>query len=218
VREVLLLTLNELRVVIHEALKKSDVEKLTSALEFAAGRMGSRVRADADTSKKMVNVFAKLVSGDAEQVEQVLVDEAEKLGWSLLSRSERNGTTWWFEPKPETKGSTKKLPQFLWHMTPAENAESILSTGFEPRQRTAPGTQRRYSPRIYFASDPGGAKATVKNADGWVMLKVDRTKLPKNTKFYVDQEFGHKSDGSPTAVFTLDPITPSAISVVESHT
>lgn len=208
--------LGDLRKVVSEALKKSDAERLANSLELAAGKMGARVRAEGDFSGKMLNVFARLVMGDADQVEQALVDAAAKEGWLLLSRSERRGTVWWFEPGPELKGplSGSKVPMVLWHVTPRANVDSILKTGFELRTRATPGgSTRRYSPRIYLATDPKGAQATINHEADWVLLKVDRSKLPKGQKFYVDQEFGMRKDGTPVAVYTLDPIPPSAVSV-----
>lgn len=207
--------LGDLRRLVTEALKKSDAEQLAVALERAAGKAGARVTASVDTSGKMINVFVRLVMGEPDAVEQVLVDAASQSGWALLSRSERRGTVWWFEPSPETKGSLpgSKVPALLYHVTPAANVDSILSTGFEPRQRQTPGgTTRRYAPRVYLATSPGAATATINHAADWVTLKVDRSKLPKGQKFYVDQEFGYGKDGMPRAVFTLEPIPAAAVS------
>ena len=207
--------LGDLRQVVNEAVKKSDADRVANALEMAAGKIGARVRAEADTSSKMFNVFARLVMGDAEHVEQALNDEAAKHGWSLLSRSERRGTVWWFEPAPETKGPVTgaKLPALLWHITPEANVAGILENGFEPRQRGVPGTSRRYAPRIYLGTSAEGIRGFAKGGEDWVLLKIDRSKLPKGQKFYVDQEFGHRKDGTPIAVFTMDPIPASAVSV-----
>ena len=208
-------SVGDLRRVLKEALKRSDADQVAASLENAAGKTNAKVSASVDLSGKMLNVFVRLVSGDADAIEQALTDAASKLGWSLLSRSERRGTTWWFEPDPQTKGPTSsaRLPVMLYHITPSTNVDGILEKGFELRQRSVPGTTRRYSPRIYLASTPGGAKATSKSGEDWTVLKVDRTKLPKGQKFYVDQEFGHMKDGTPMAVYTLDPIPPSAVSV-----
>lgn len=207
--------LGDLRRALQEALKKSDAEHLANSLELAAGKAGARVRAEADASSKMLNVFARLVMGEPDQVEQVLIDAAAQLGWSLLSRSERRGTVWWFEPAPETKGPVpaSKLPAVLWHITPEANVAGILERGFEPRQRGVPGTSRRYAPRIYLGTDAAGIRGFAKGGDDWTLLRVDRSKLPKGQKFYVDQEFGHRKDGTPVAVYTLDPIPPEAVSV-----
>lgn len=208
--------LGDLRKVVSEALKKSDAQQVANAIEMAAGKLGARVRAEGDFTGKMLNVFARLVMGDADDIEPALIDAADKYGWILLSRSERRGTVWWFEPSPQLKGAVPnaKIPMTLYHITPKPNVESILATGFEPRQRSTPGgTSRRYAPRVYLATDPKGATGTVNHEAEWVLLKVDRGKLPKGQKFYVDQEFGHRPDGTPTAVYTLDPIPASAVTV-----
>lgn len=205
----------ELRELIGEALKKSDAEIAATSLQAAAAKMNFKVRAEVDTSSKLLNIFVRLISGDEIAVEETLVDEAERIGWSLLSRSDRRGIVWWFEPEPETKGSLGKgkLPDVLWHVTPKENVENILANGFEPRRRAVPGTSRRYAPRVYFGTDPSKLKGFAKSSDDWVLLKIDRVRLPKTQKFFVDQEFGFRKDGIPSAVFTLDPVPPNVISV-----
>ncbi len=207
--------LGDLRSVIQEALKKSDVENVARTLENAAGKIGGRVQVSPDYSGKLFNIFVKHVTGDPEQVEAALLDAAQKVGWSLLSRSEKRGIVWWFEPSAETKGPVPrgKLPPRLWHVTPRENVDSILAKGFEPRQRTAPGTTRKYVGRIYLATDARGARATINREEDWALLQIDTSLLPKGMKFYVDQEFGHRGDGVPMAVYTQDPIPSSAISL-----
>lgn len=207
-------TLGELRSTINEAIKRADVDRVASVLANAASKAGARVTTDVDASGGMHNLFVRLVSGDADATEQALSDVASTMGWSLLTRSEKRGTVWWFEPAATTKGAIQasKLPAVLWHTTLAQNVDSILADGMMPRQRTVPGTTRRYEPRVYLAADPSGAKATASQPGDWAMLRIDRAKLPKGMKFYVDQEFGHRKDGTPIAVYTLDAIPASAIS------
>lgn len=208
--------IGELRRLIREALKKTDVELVARALENEAGKFGGRVAANPDFSGKLFNLFVKHVTGDVGQIEDVLTAKAAQLGWELLSRSDKRGTVWWFEPTSTTKGhvSGSKLPKVFWHVTPRKNVESIMQTGFEPRVRTAPGTTRKYSPRVYLATDERGARATINREEDWALLRIDFSKLPKGTKFYVDQEFGHRPDGTPMAVYTTTPIPPSAIEIV----
>jgi len=210
-------SVGDLRRILQEALKKSDAENVAASLERAAGRINGRVGATADFSGQMLNVFVRHVAGDADAIEAALIADADKNGWSLLSRSDRNGRlVWWFEPKAETKGplSKKNLPAIMWHGTPRENLESILATGLRPSHRLVPGTTRRYSGRVYLATSRKGAEATSKSGDEWAMMTIDITKLPKSMKFYVDQEFGHSKDGTPVAVYVLEPIPAEAISEV----
>jgi hypothetical protein len=210
------LKVGDLRALIREALKKTDVENVARSLENAAGKIGGRVQVSPDYSGKLFNIFAKYVTGDPEQVEAAMLDAAQKVGWSLLSRSEKRGLVWWFEPTAEVKGPVPraKMPHLLWHVTPRANVEGILEKGFEPRQRTAPGTTRKYVGRIYLATDIKGAKATINRDEDWALLQIDTSRLPKSMKFYVDQEFGHRADGTPMAVYTQDPIPSVAVSVV----
>lgn len=214
----MIIHLGNLRKIISEALKTSDANYFANAIVMAAGKLGAKVSAEASFTGKILNVFARLVMGNPDDIEPTLIDVANTYGWVLLSRSDRRGTVWWFEPSPQLKGHVKddKIPQILWHNTPANNVDNILSMGLEPRSRSVlGGTSRRYSPRVYLATDRKGAIGTVNNDTRWVMLKIDRSKLPKGQKFYVDQEFGHRLDGTPTAIYTMDPIPPTAISQSE---
>lgn len=205
--------LYDLRKLIAEALKRSDADRVAQSLVNAAGKVNGRVSASVDDSAKMLNVFIRHLTGDPDAIEAALIDAADAVGWLLLSKNDRRGLVWWFEPKPETKGNVKKLPSVLWHVTPAANVEGIVRDGLVPRKRQFSGTSRRYTPRIYLATDVAGARATINREEDWVILKIDVASLPKGQKFYVDQEFGFKKDGTPMAVYTLDPIPASAISV-----
>lgn len=212
--------LGHVRTLIREALKKGDAERVAAALQNAVGKQNLGVSASADTMHQMQNIFVRRIHGDEKLIQDTLVATAEKLGWTLLSKSDRGrGVVWWFEPKAETKGPvpTSKLPPVMWHTTIAKNVPSILETGLTPRTR-AEGyaeTLRQYAPRVYLGTSEAGAKATVNRPGDWRMLKIDASKLPKNLKFYVDQEFGYRKDGMPIAVYTMDAIPPSAIEIVE---
>lgn len=110
-------------------------------------------------------------------------------------------------------GDVKEVAHDVVAHHPEANVAGILEKGFEPRQRGVPGTSRRYAPRIYLGTSEQGIRGFAKGGDDWVLMKVDRSKLPKGQKSYVDQEFGNRSDGSPVAVFTMDPIPASAVSM-----
>lgn len=191
-------------------------DDVAGALERAAGKVGARVSATVDTSGRMFNVFAKLLTGDETLVASALVASAAQHGWVLLSKNDRRGITWWFEPNSKIKGavSPSKLPRVLYHVTTVDRIDNVLTSGLTPRSREFVGTTRTYAPRVYLATDVGAAKATFNRPGDWALLTIDRGKLTKGTKFYVDQEFGHRSDGTPLAVYTLQPIPALAISVV----
>ena len=211
----MLTSLSNIRRVINEALKAADASAVARDLENAVSKAGSRVRADVDASKGMFNIFVKHVSGDEEATEEALTNAALANGWSLLSRSDRRGLVWWFEPSAETKGNVqrKRLPNVLYHTTRTENVESILMTGLRPGQRHVVGTSRKYSPRVYMATRPEDAKAAAKSGGDWSMIAIDVSKLPKSMKLYVDQEFGNRPDGVPIAVYAVDAIPASALRV-----
>lgn len=214
----MLTTVGALRQLLTEALKKSDAEALARTLEGVAGKSGAQVRASVDASGGMFNVFVRLVTGDDVALEGSLVAAAGRLGWSLLSKSERKGVVWWFEPTAEIKGTVprSKLPPVLYHVTQRRNVASILETGLVPRQREFSGTSRKYSPRVYLATSRAGAEATINREGDWALLQVDVGRLPKGFKFYVDQEFGHHKTGVPLAVYTTAAVPPGAISEVSA--
>jgi hypothetical protein len=153
--------------------------------------------------------------GDPVAVENVLVASAHASGWSLLSKTDRRGTVWWFEPSAEIKGNVRRnqLPKVMYHVTRKENIDNIMVLGLVPMTRTAPRTLRSYSPRVYLASTQESAWATVKTGE-WVALAVKLSNLPKTTKFFVDQEFGFMKDGTPIAAYVLETIPAAAISIV----
>jgi hypothetical protein len=205
------IVLFELKRMIAEVLKRSDAERVAQELVNAAGKVNGRVSSSVDDSGKMLNVFIRHLTGDPDAIEPALLDAADKLGWSLLSKSDRRGIVWWFEPKAETKGHVKKLPDSLFHVTLSANVEKIMRDGLVPRTRQFAGTSRRYPSRIYLATSAAGARATINREDDWRLLQIDRRLLPKGQKFYLDQEFGYGKDDMPRAVYTLDPIPASAI-------
>ena len=203
--------------MLTEALKKSDADKVANELERVAVSVGARVSVTVDTSSKMLNIFVRFRTGDEAKAEIAMINAATKFGWTLLSKNLRRGDiVWWFEPEPNTKGPVhpSMLPPVLWHATMAENVPGILEQGLIPRQRQFSGTSRKYSPRVYLATDERGAKATINRLGDWAFLQIDTSKLPESMKFYVDQEFGHKRDGVPMAIYTMDAIPPSAINEI----
>jgi hypothetical protein len=205
--------MKNLRRVITEALKKNDVEKLASSLEIAGNKLGN-VSVNIDDNSKVFNVFVKHHFGDENEIERALVDVANKSGWSLLSKSDRRGLTWWFEPDADVKGSIRRqrIPSVLYHGTASKNIDDILEQGLVPKLSQRDNTTRKYSPRIYLSASPKGANTTSVEG-GWTVLKINTEKLPKDIKFYVDQEFGFSKDGKPKAVYTTQPIPTDAIEI-----
>lgn len=53
----------------------------------------------------------------------------------------------------------------------------------------------------------------INDREGVVVLEIDTAGLPKDVRFYVDQEFGIPRDGRPRSVFTTSVIPPEAIYV-----
>lgn len=206
--------LGDLRGALVEALKKRDADRVAATLRSAAEGAGTSVTTSVDDSGSMLNVFVRVVSGDPDAVEATLGPIAAQEGWTLLSRSDKRGTVLWYEPSAAIKGPVlrAKLPAVLYHVTPAANVEAVLRTGLHPRERQHAGSTRRYSPRVYLASDIGGAQATVNRPGDWRVLRVDVGQVPKDVEFYVDQEFGFRRDGTPVAVYVTGVIPSQAIS------
>lgn len=211
---MLTLPLGTLRRLIQEAIKQSDVNAFVKALENVAFRNNASVKGSIDTSGSMFNVFIKHVSGDEDSLEQEMTRVADEFGWVLLSKSTKRGTVWWFEPKPETKGSIpkNKVPSTLYHVTSSEFVESIMKNGLIPRSRSVKDTSRKYEPRVYLATNPKDAMAAVRTADDSVLLAIDVSNL--KSRFFLDQEFGFRKDKTPVAVYTLDPIPANLITIV----
>lgn len=206
----MLITVRNLKRLINEAVL------VNGFVDVLSNVRSGNVQVSVDSFNGVDNVFVKLIKGDDKIVEQELVDLAHKYGWLLLSKRNKETVTWWFEPSPEIKGqvSRKKLPQILYHVTNVNKLESIMMLGLIPGERDS-SSLRKYAGRIYLATSQSYALGMIKTKDK-AMLSIDLSLISKTNKFFVDQEFGFdRKTGIPRSVFTMQPISQNAITIIE---
>lgn len=112
-----------------------------------------------------------------------------------------------------------KSDGYLYHVSEAENANSIMQQGLLPSDSTKSKrimTGEDYSPRIFLA-------LSVLDADSFANLLYEFDGLPSGTElalFKIDPRGvngTHPDPHNDGGVYTEHPIDPSAVSVVEDH-
>lgn len=120
------------------------------------------------------------------------------------------GSIFYIEAKFQDETSVSKT---LYHVTPTKNVKKIMSIGLSARSQCV--TMFNYPERVYLIDVPEDkvtdasisyAKQSQKRYDDWTILKIDTTKT--NNVFYRDINVPND-----TAVWTGEPIRPSAISI-----
>ncbi len=138
----------------------------------------------------------------------------ENRGWYIKARRETgmDGTLYSVEPNYGKVATI--VPETLYHATEVSSYESILRKGLYPQKQQ----KIKHKGRIYVAINFQKAYEIAQMLGSWesdygedvnpmVILKIDKSKLPKGTKFYIDPDF--PSGG----LYTYTPIPASAISL-----
>lgn len=121
-----------------------------------------------------------------------------------------------FEAKFE-KDEEKKIrleEKFLYHLTPSYNEYKILKNGFSPRCRNL---MFNYPSRIYFIKGSVGDfhilhlgnqlfknNISKGNNGKYTLFKIDISKIPKNTKMFLDNNYTH-------GIFITNNLKPNCI-------
>ena len=109
------------------------------------------------------------------------------------------------------------LPDFLYHVSPIENEQSILKNGIKTNTNGTTVFKRIYSPRVYLATSLMAAydlqtNFNSHNSKNYLIYKIDKSKLNKNCNIREDSKFAHgiwiDKNVSPNAIVeTIDPNT-----------
>ena len=88
------------------------------------------------------------------------------------------------------------LPEFLYHVSPIENKDSILKNGILVKTGGTSHLQRNYSPRIYLACSLIAAydiqlNFNSHNGKQYLIYKLDKNKLNQSANIYEDSKFAH---------------------------
>lgn len=123
------------------------------------------------------------------------------------------GSVFFIEAKFQDKVS---VPNTLYHVTPTKNVKKIMNVGLTAKSQCS--TVFNYPERVYLLNIPEDkvvnacknyAKQSGKRYNDWTVLKIDTTKT-KNV-YYKDMNVPDD-----VAVWTGEPILPSAISILDN--
>jgi hypothetical protein len=106
----------------------------------------------------------------------------------------------------------ENIPSILYHITPTQNANKILSIGLVPKSRS----KASYHPdRVYLSKNLkdienlGGMFYQKTGIKDWMILKIDTNMVPGDyLKLYTDPNYEH-------GYYTLNSIPPQAIKKVK---
>jgi hypothetical protein len=88
------------------------------------------------------------------------------------------------------------LPNFLYHVSPIENKDSILKKGIILKEGGTSHLYRTYTPRIYLACSLISAydiqlNFNSHNSKTYLIYKIDKNKLDHTANIYEDSKFAH---------------------------
>jgi hypothetical protein len=175
-------------------------------------------------TKSKNSFYIKTFNTDINTLLNGIIKDANNLGWfpSFMETEEYTGK--WNE-KYFKKGEIKlrfeakfdeeiveKIPQVLYHITPTQNVDKILSIGLVPKSRS----KASYHPdRVYLSKDLEDIenlgemfyqKTGIKD---WTILKIDTNMVPGSyLKLYTDPNYKQ-------GYYTLNNIPPQAIEKIK---
>lgn len=145
----------------------------------------------------------------------VIKKRLEKYGWNLFrtDKDEDNKTIFSFEKRYPTSFYARNILNItdkIYHIGPSNIIDKVKKQGLIPKESKSPGFYNE--PRIYlsFEKDYYDLEdlASIRDVDSMVIFEIDVTKLNSEHKFFWDGRM-------PSAFFTLEPIPPKAISIIE---
>lgn len=172
-------------------------------------------------------------------LKEITLSMERACGWFLVSKLHKSlpgHECWQFEKKKDNEATSDvKSHDFIYHVCPTSRLQKILHIGLIPKKTTWRAYQlddkHTYTDRhkqhygwksinrVYaFLKKPTDKflrnnnfkeEKDIISPDGYTLLKIDVSKLQSGTKFCFDP----RHEG---AVFTLENIPPSAISVVDN--
>lgn len=137
-------------------------------------------------------------------------------GWSLFRKDETldGKTIFLFEKRYPTSFQVKNLlsigKEEIYHITNDRLRNKILKQGLIPKESKYIGFQNE--PRIYFwinEEDVFDSVNNLKSNEKNILLKINLSELNLEHKFYIDHRLHN-------AIFSLEPIPPKAITIIET--
>ena len=120
-----------------------------------------------------------------------------------------------FRAKFNAEYKKASVPRYLYHIAPTRVLDKILKQGITPRNN---GRIASHPERVYLFIDyPHNWQEIADNfrktnkEEEYVLLKIDKSKINGEVKFYYDSNIMLDNP----AVYTYEPIPPSAINITE---
>lgn len=144
----------------------------------------------------------------------VIKKRLEKYGWNLFrtDKDEDNKTIFSFEKRYPTSFYARNILNItdkIYHIGPSNIIDKVKKQGLIPKESKSPGFYNE--PRIYFSFEKDYYDledlALIRDVDSMVIFEIDVTKLNSEHKFFWDGRM-------PNAFFSLEPISPNAITVI----
>lgn len=144
----------------------------------------------------------------------VIKKRLEKYGWNLFrtDKDEDNKTIFSFEKRYPTSFYARNILNItdkIYHIGPSNIIDKVKKQGLIPKESKSPGFYNE--PRIYFSFEKDYYDledlASIRDVDSMVIFEIDVTKLNSEHKFFWDGRM-------PNAFFSLEPISPNAITVI----
>lgn len=184
-------------------------------------------------------ILLALPKSHKELLKEITSSMERSCGWFLvckLKKSLPGHECWQFEKKKDNDATSDvKSQEYIYHLCPTSRLQKILHVGLTPKKNTWKAYKlddehtykdrhgqhygwksidRVYAflkkPNENFLKNNNFKKGKdIESVEGYTLLKIEVSKLKSDVEFYFDP----RSEG---AVFTLEPIPHSAISVVIS--
>lgn len=172
-------------------------------------------------------------------LKEITLSMEKSCGWFLARKLDKvdldNHEGWQFEKKKDNDATHEvKSHDYIYHLCPKSRLQKILHVGLSPKKTTWEAykldkehtLQDKHNQhygwktvdRVYafldkpdeeFLEDNNFNEKEINSPDGYILLSIDISKLQSKIKFSFDPRYEN-------AVFTLENIPPSAISVVDT--
>ena len=144
----------------------------------------------------------------------VIKKRLKKYGWSLYkTEKDNNGKTiFYFEKRFPTSFLARNILRItdkIYHVGPSNIINKVKKQGLIPKESKSPGFYNE--PRLYFSFENDidwSVIEPIRGIDSVTTFEIDVNKLNSEHKFYWDNRM-------PKSFFSLDPISPKAIKIIE---
>ena len=167
----------------------------------------------AQNEEENITISLDTNEGFIKYIEQRL----KTFGWALYRKEKdiQGKTIFYFEKRFPFNLTTNSLMnlglEYIYHCLPDILIEKVMTQGLIPKESKSPGFYNE--PRLYFWAfkeyvDIDDFDPRLRGAKKNIVLEIDLNKINIDHKFYYDGRM-------PGAIFSLEPIPPKAIKIIE---